>query len=60
MIERVEFNFENGITMYFDENGNELDTETAKQLIAEREQFLAELAVNPPVDDPSEGINDPN
>ena len=66
MIGRIEFNFQDGITRYFDENENEIDADAAKQLIAEREQFLAEQASNPPAvvveqstststDEPSEG-----
>lgn len=37
MTGRIEFNFQNGITRYFDENDNEIDAEVAKQEIAAQE-----------------------
>lgn len=52
MIGRIEFNFQNGTTRYFDENNAEIDAGMAQQLIAEREQFLAEQAANPSVGEP--------
>jgi len=55
MIGRIEFNCRDGITRYFDENGSELDADTARQIIAEREQFLAEQVANPVADEPIEG-----
>jgi hypothetical protein len=43
MIGRTEFNFETGVTRYFDENDNEIDSSEAAELLKNQ----------------NEGINDP-